>query len=610
MTEQAAATQQQPALLRAYVAIEELEAELDELRRAQTEPIAVIGAGCRFPGGGGDLASFWRVLRDGVDAVTEVPRERWDADAFFDPDPDAPGKMYTRHGNFVDGIDQFDPGFFGISPREAASLDPQQRLLLEVAWEALEHAGQVPDRLSGTATGVFIGIMTNDYLQLQTGAGDPSQLDLYAGTGNDLSFPAGRLSHLLGLQGPSMAVTTACSSSLVAVHLAARSLRAGECSLALVGGVNAMLAPDAFITLSKMRALAVDGRCKTFDAAADGYGRGEGCGVVVLKRLSDARRDGDRVLAVVLGSAVNHDGPSGGLTVPNGLAQQALLRSALADAGVEPAAVDYVEAHGTGTALGDPIEVRALAAVLGEQRSADRPVVVGSVKTNVGHLEAAAGVAGLVKVVLALGHELLPAHLHLRTPNPHIDWDRLPVTVPTAPVPWPRGDRPRVAGVSSFGMSGTNAHLVVAEPPAVDAPVPAVVGGVRAWQLLPLSARTAPALRALAQRYVSLLEQPDPPSLAAVCAAAGARRSHFAHRLAVVAQDATGAVERLRGWLDGAEHPLVRHGVAVAGRRPKVAWLFTGQGSQSVDMARTLYESEPVFTAALDRCAALLDGQL
>ncbi|WP_329101433.1 type I polyketide synthase [Micromonospora sp. NBC_01699] len=599
------AEQQQSALLRAFVAIEELEAELDEVRRAQHEPIAIIGASCRFPGGGDNLSSFWRVLRDGVDAAGEVPRERWDLADYHDPDPDRPGKMYPREGHFVDGVDQFDPAFFGIAPREAASLDPQQRMLLEVAWEALEHAGQVPDRLVGTPTGVYVGIMTNDYLQLQTGAGDPGQLDLYAGTGNDLSFPAGRLSYLLGLQGPSMAVTTACSSSLVALHLAARSLRTGESNLALVGGVNAMLSPDAFITLSKMRALAVDGRCKTFDAAADGYGRGEGCGVVVLKRLSDAQRDGDRVLAVVRGTAVNHDGPSGGLTVPNGLAQQELIRTALADAAISPADVDYVEAHGTGTSLGDPIEVRALAAVLGRDRPADRPVLVGSVKTNIGHLEAAAGMAGLIKLVLALRHEQLPPHLHLRTPNPHIDWAELPVQVPTAPTPWLRGEKPRVAGLSSFGMSGTNAHVIVAEAPAAEAPDIALTRDVH---VLPLSARDDAALRVVAQRYADLLE--GGASFGLVCAAAGVSRSHFPHRLAVVASDAAEAVTRLRGWLAGGEHRSITHGVVEAGRRPRIGWLFTGQGAQSVGMARGLYESEPVFRAELDRCAELLAGEL
>ncbi|WBB80649.1 type I polyketide synthase [Micromonospora sp. WMMD882] len=598
---------EQSALLRAFLAIEELEAELDEVRRARHEPIAIIGAGCRFPGGGDGPAAFWRLLRDGVDAAGDVPADRWDLADFYDPDPDRPGRMYTRQGHFVDGVDQFDPAFFGIAPREAASLDPQQRMLLEVAWEALEHAGQVPDRLVGSPTGVFVGIMTNDYLQLQTGAGDPTQLDLYAGTGNDLSFPAGRLSYLLGLQGPSMAVTTACSSSLVALHLAVRSLRAGECDQALVGGVNAMLAPDAFVTLSKMKALAVDGRCKTFDASADGYGRGEGCGVVVVKRLSDAQRDGDRVLAVVRGTAVNHDGPSGGLTVPNGLAQQALLRAALADAGVEPADVDYVEAHGTGTSLGDPIEVRALASVLGRGRPVDRPVLVGSVKTNIGHLEAAAGVAGLIKLVLALRHEQVPPHLHFRTPNPHIDWDGLPIQVPVAPRPWPRGERPRIAGLSSFGMSGTNAHVVVGEAPE------AVEVGVseRSVHVLPLSARDEVALRVLAQRYVDLLDRPGGPAWGVVCAGAAVTRSRFGCRLAVVASDVVEGVSRLRGWLAGEADPrFVVSGVVVPGSGVRVGWLFTGQGAQYVGMARGLYESVSVFRVELDRCAAVLDVEL
>jgi polyketide synthase 12/myxalamid-type polyketide synthase MxaB len=607
------------ALLQALAAIEQLENELDELKRARSEPIAIVGAGCRFPGGVVGLDSFWRLLRDGVDAVGEVPRGRWDVGEFFDPDPEVPGRMYTRCGHFVSGIDGFDAEFFGVSPREAVSLDPQQRLLLEVAWEALEDAGQVPDRLAGSPTGVFIGIGTDDY-SLMLRSDDPASMDAYTGTGNAYSVAAGRLSYLLGLQGPSLAVTTACSSSLVAVHLACRSLRVGECDLALAGGVNAILAPDAFITLSRMRALSPDGRCKAFDASADGYGRGEGCGVVVLKRLSEAVGDGDRVLAVVRGSAVNHDGASGGLTVPNGLAQEALIRSALVDAGLAPGAVDVVEAHGTGTPLGDPIEVRALAAVLGEGRAVERPLVVGSVKTNIGHLEAAAGVAGLIKLVLALRHEQVPPHLHFRSPNPYVDWEAVPVRVAAGPVAWPGGGRPRVGGVSSFGMSGTNAHVVVAEAPAVGGPagggpvgvgVPGVDGGVlRSWWVLPLSAKSGAALRVLAGRYVELLEGAGGDRFAQVCAAAGTGRGHYGHRLAVVAADAGAAVRRLRGWLQGGSDPLVWHGVAPVGQRRRVGWLFTGQGSQQVGMAARLYRDEPVFRAALDRCAGVLEGLL
>ncbi|MFI6824219.1 type I polyketide synthase [Micromonospora sp. NPDC050187] len=574
------------------------------------EPIAVVGMGCRLPGGVDSPAAFWDLLSGAVDTVGEVPADRWEVDGFFDPDPDAPGKSYTRAGHFVAGVDGFDAGFFGVSPREAVSLDPQQRLLLEVAWEALEHAGQVPDQLAGTRTGVFVGLISNEYMQLQLKLGDPTIIDTYYGTGGIGSAVAGRLSYLLGLHGPSLMVDTACSSSLVAVHLACRSLRSGESDLALAGGVNLMIIPESHIFLSRARALSADGRCRTFDAAADGYGRGEGCGVVVLKRLSDARRDGDRVLAVIRGSAVNHDGPSSGLTVPNGLAQQELIRTALADAGVVPADVDYVEAHGTGTPLGDPIEVAALGAVLGERRTTDRPLLLGSVKANIGHLEAAAGVAGLIKSVLALQHGHLPPQVNITTVNPRIALAEIPADIPVAGTAWPRSDRPRLAGVSSFGMSGTNAHLVVGEAPEPsDTAVPAVEPGRSAY-VLPLSARDAAALRVVAQRYADLLNAGDAPDLASVCAAAAVTRSHFPHRLAVVATDSATAVVRLQNWLAGEEHPSVTYGVAPTGRRPKVGWLFTGQGAQSVGMAGVLYESEPVFRAELDRCAELLDGEL
>ncbi|HEY8883773.1 MAG TPA: polyketide synthase, partial [Chloroflexota bacterium] len=378
-------------LQRALVALREMRARMEAIERASAEPIAIVGVGCRFPGGADDPASYWRLLRDGVDAVEQVPLDRWDVDAFYDPDPAAPGRTYTRHGGFLREVDRFDPQFFGISPREAASMDPQQRLLLEVSWEAMENAGQAPDKLTDRRTGVFVGISTNDYLQLQMKLGDPTRIDAYSGTGSAFSVATGRLSYIFGFQGPCLAVDTACSSSLVAVHLACQSLRLGECQIALVGGVNLILTPEATINFSKARMLAADGRCKTFDASADGYVRGEGCGVVVLKPLSAALAAGDPVLAVIRGSAVNHDGRSGGLTVPNGPAQERVILDALASGRIRAEQVGYVEAHGTGTALGDPIEVRALAAALGQGRPADRPLVVGSVKTNIGHLEAAAG---------------------------------------------------------------------------------------------------------------------------------------------------------------------------------------------------------------------------
>ena len=423
------------------------------------EPIAVIGMGCRFPGGVGSVEAFWEFLRTGQCGVAEVPADRWDVNAFYDPDPRAPGKMATRYGAFIDGVDQFDPLFFGISPREANFMDPQQRVLLEVAWEALERAGIAADDLTGSSTGAFIGISTTDYAMQFVGR----DIDAFVGTGNAHSIAANRLSYVLGLQGPSMAVDTACSSSLVAVHLACQSLRAGECDLALAGGVNLLLLAETMVNFSQARMLAADGRCKTFDAAADGYGRGEGCGVVVLRRLSDAIASGGPVLAVVRGSAVNHDGRSNGLTAPNGPAQEEVIRQALAAAGVDPLDVGYVEAHGTGTPLGDPIEVRALGRVLAAGRDRSHPLVVGSVKTNLGHLEAAAGVAGLMKAVLMVQRGEIPAHLHFQEPNAHIPWDDLAVEVPTEHRLWE--GQPRIAGVSSFGFGGTNAHVVIEEPP-------------------------------------------------------------------------------------------------------------------------------------------------
>ena len=388
---------------RAIVELRRARGRIEALERAKSEPIAIIGAGLRFPGGANDLENFWRLLRDGIDTVTEVPADRWDIEAFYDPDPDAPGKMSTRWGSFLDDVDKFDADFFGISPREAVTMDPQQRLLMTVAWEALENAGQSPQRLMGSSTGVFVGIAGTDYLQMQLQRSSYEEIDAYLASGSCHSVAAGRLSYFLGLQGPSIAVDTACSSSLVAVHLACQSLRSGECNLALAGGVNLILSPEMVINFSKARMMAADGRCKVFDAAADGYVRGEGGGIVVLKRLSDAEKDGDRILAVIRGSAVNQDGRSNGLTAPNGPAQQAVIRQALSNAEVKPAEVDFVETHGTGTALGDPIEVQALAAALGEGRGQDRPLTIASIKTNIGHLESAAGVAGLMKVVAGVG---------------------------------------------------------------------------------------------------------------------------------------------------------------------------------------------------------------
>jgi acyl transferase domain-containing protein len=414
----AAADQRQTltTLQRALLAIEDAEARLLAKDRAAREPIAVIGLGCRVPGGGSDATSFWKLLEDEIDAISPVPAERWDHAALYDPDPGKPGHIAARSGGFLSSVDLFDPGFFNIAPREAEGMDPQQRLLLEVSWEALENAGQAPDRLQDTATGVYVGVGASDYAYLQLKSGDTSLLDAHFTSGIAHSVFSGRLSYLLGLRGPSLTIDTACSSSLVAVHLACQGLRTGECRMALAGGVNLILAPDLFIALSQARMLSPDGRCRTFDAAANGFARAEGCGVVVLKRLSDAEADGDRVLAVIRASAVNQDGPSSSLTAPNGPAQEAVIRQALAFAGLAPRQIGFIEAHGTGTELGDPLEVKALGAVFGADRDRATPLIIGSVKTNLGHLEAAAGVTGLIKLIISLQHRTIPAHLHYRTP--------------------------------------------------------------------------------------------------------------------------------------------------------------------------------------------------
>jgi acyl-CoA synthetase (AMP-forming)/AMP-acid ligase II/3-oxoacyl-(acyl-carrier-protein) synthase len=527
----------------------------------EREPIAVVGLGCRFPCADGS-EEFWRLLHDGVDAVSKVPESRWDVREFFHPDPATPGKMNTCWGGFLDQVDLFDPHFFGVAPREAARMDPQHRLLLEVAWETFEHAGLVPGRLAGSRTGVFVGISGNDYGRLQ--AADPGRIDAYVGTGNAFSVAANRISHLWDFRAPSLAVDTACSSSLVAVHLACESLRRGESDLALAGGVNLTLTPELTVALSQARMTAGEGRCKTFDAAADGYVRGEGCGMVLLKRLRDALRDGDPVLAVVKGTAVNHDGRSNGLTAPSGRAQQAVIREALDDAGVAPGQVGFVETHGTGTALGDPIEFEALSAVLSAGRPPGRPCVLGAVKTNIGHLEAAAGIAGFIKAVLALWHGEIPRNLHFRELNPHISPDGTPFVFPTGPTPWPPSDGLRLAGVSSFGFGGTNAHVILEEAPAPAAPL----GGEPPSYVLALSARTETALRALAERYEAFLAAQPAEALAEVCATANAGRTAFEYRLAVVAENPVELRQRLAAAAAGGPAPGIWRGRAAARTSP------------------------------------------
>ena len=451
-------------LKRALLAIEDLQGRVQDLQRAKSESIAIIGMGCRFPGAENPDA-FWRLLATGEDAIREFPPSRWNINEFYDPDPDAPGKMSTRWAGLIDNIDRFEPEFFGISPREAINMDPQQRLLLEVCWESLENAGYSPRGLKGTPTGVFLGMWSNEYGDLVDATSNLFACNAYSTSGILHSVAGGRISYTLGLEGPNLSIDTACSSSLVAVHTACLFLRMGECRTALAGGCNAILSPQVCVSLSKAHMMAADGRCKTFDSRADGFVRGEGCGMVVLKRLSHALADRDHILAVIDGSAANHDGHSSGLSVPSRMAQEAAIRQALSMAGVAGHEIDYVESHGTGTSLGDPIEAHALAAIYGVDRSSSHPLVVGAVKTNIGHLESAAGIAGLIKAVLSLEHEQIPANLHFREMNPHIDWAGAPVRIPVEAVAWPRSDRPRRAGVSSFGFSGTNAHVIVEEAP-------------------------------------------------------------------------------------------------------------------------------------------------
>jgi len=599
-------------LKRSLQAIDQLESKLKAAEQSRHEPIAIVGIGCRFPGDGDTPEAFWRFLESGTDGVTEVPKDRWDADACFDADPDAPGKSYTRWGGFVKDVAGFDAHFFGISPREAVSLDPQQRLLLEVAWESLEHAGIAPSSLAGSQTAVYMGITTHDYANQLSEAIGSRFGDAYTPSGTAHSVAAGRLSYFLGLHGPNVAIDTACSSSLVAIHWAVQSLRNGEASLALAGGVNLTLTADGSILTSRARMMSFDGRCKTFDDSADGYVRGEGCGVLVLKRLSDAQRDGDRVIALVRGSALNQDGRSSGLTAPNGTAQEAVIRAALANARVKPDEISYVEAHGTGTPLGDPIEVKALHQVYG-QRAADTPLMIGSVKTNIGHLEAAAGVAGVIKVAMALQHRTIPPHLHLKQRNHLIAWDEMPITVPTVPTPWPAaGDRPRRASVSSFGFSGTNAHVVLEQaPPApirAELPSPPVRPGPvegparTAPGLFVLSAQTPAALEAAARRLADAAGSAPLDQIAATLALG---RSPFVERLAVVADSAEALRARLAEFIAGTPGAGTARGRAAGGTVPELVFLFTGQGAQYAGMGRALYDTEPAFRAALDACEAI-----
>ncbi|WP_431977779.1 type I polyketide synthase [Micromonospora haikouensis] len=566
---------------------------------ADTGPVAVIGVGCRFAGGATSPASYWEMLRAGRDGIGLLPERRWQAYADMGGDFAAALRRATRWGGFLPDIEGFDAEFFGLSPREAELMDPQQRLLLEVAWEALEHAGIPPQSLAASDAGVFVGVGSDDYGRrllehLPT-------IEAWTGIGSAMCAVANRISYALDLRGPSLAVDTACSASLVALHLACQSVRTGESPVALAAGVNLVISPGLTLTLDAAGATAPDGRCKSFDSTADGYGRGEGAGVLVLKRLSDARRDGDRVLATILGSAVNQDGRTNGIMAPNAQAQRHVLARACAQAGVDPRSVDYVEAHGTGTRLGDPLEASALSAVYGAGREPGRPCLIGSVKSNIGHLEAGAGVAGVIKAVLALGHGEIPPTLHHTTGNPAIDWDDAGLRVVTEPTAWPRTDHPRRAGVSAFGYGGTVAHLVLEQAPPPARREPATTGETGGGRLFPLSGASEAALREQAGELAAWLSDPAAgATLADVGHTLALRRSHLGRRAAVVAADRDELVTRLRRVADGRPGEGTASGAVPPGPGRGVVWVFSGHGSQWTGMGRELLATEPAFATVVD----------
>ncbi|MEV6361315.1 HAD-IIIC family phosphatase [Nocardia asteroides] len=584
------------AVLTGTAQVEPMAAEAPGVDVESDDAIAIIAMSCRFPGAADSPEALWQLLDGGRDGLGEVPPGRWDIDGLYNPDTTATGTAYTFRGGYVDGIDRFDAAFFGIGPREAAVMDPQQRMMLHLAWEAIERSGRDPRTLHGSATGVYLGVYSTGYLADPA----PEQLNGQVGTGLSPSVASGRISYTLGLHGPAVTMDTACSSSIVAMHLAMQALRSGECDLALAGGATLLMSPTAHIELCRLGVLSPTGRCAPFSAEADGTVWAEGAGMVLLKRVADARRDGDRILAVLRGSAVNQDGRSQGLSAPNGAAQEQVLRSALRVSGLAPDDIDYVEAHGTGTALGDPIEARALARVYGPGRDPRRPLGVGSLKSNLGHTQAAAGVASVIKLVLALQHGRIPATVNVRTPSAHVDWAMSGLAVQTESRPWQRGDRPRRAGVSAFGLSGTNAHLILEE--AAPESEPAVVAGGRTVSLLPISARSERSLHGQAERLLARVHDDVTLEPGPVARALVVQRTPFERRAVLVATDRDGMVAALRDLVDGRSSPNVVVGSGPVLTSGKTAFVFPGQGMQWVGMARDLLAGDAAFRAEFELC--------